>query len=88
MQKATMSATPTNSTVAAAVWPEGKLEVAGVELRRCTSGRGRATTKVTERKTVISSTSASVRNAASRQRRRKREKADDDGRRERQREPC
>ena len=37
-----MIAIPTNSTVAAAVWPEGKLDVDGVELRRTTDGRGRA----------------------------------------------
>src|SRR5258708_6660481 len=65
-----MSAIPTKNTVAAAVWPEGKLEVAGVEFRRGTAGRGRATTNVTERNTLISRTSASARNAASARRRR------------------
>ena len=66
----TMIASPTNETVAAAVWPDGKLDVDGVEFRRTTSGRGRATTKVTDRNTVISSASARTSNAASRQRRR------------------
>ena len=67
MRQATITAMPTNRTIAAAVCPDGKLDVAGVELRRGTSGRGRSTTKVTERNTVISRNSAIVRKAASRQ---------------------
>src|SRR4051812_30094906 len=61
-----MMAMPTKSTVAAAVWPEGKLEVAGVELSRITSGRGRGTTNVTDKHAVVSMSNARVRNAASR----------------------
>ena len=76
----TINATPTQSTVAAAVWPDGKLDVAGVELSRGTSGRGRATTNVTDKNTVISRTSARIRKAASRKRRRERRKPGDDGR--------
>jgi hypothetical protein len=70
-----MSAMPTNRTVAAAVCPDGKLPVDGVELSRGTAGRGRSTTNVTDRKTVISSASAIVSSAASRQRRRRARRA-------------
>src|SRR5690348_5547235 len=68
VQTATMSAMPTNRTVAAAVCPDGKLEVAGVEFMRGTAGRGRPTMNVMGRNTVISMISARIRKAASRNR--------------------
>src|SRR5262245_61839146 len=70
VEQNTIIASPANTTVAAAVCPDGKLDVAGVVFKRTTSGRGRATTNVTDRNTVTSRTNASVRNAASRHRRR------------------
>src|SRR5260221_496708 len=54
VHEATMSAMPKNSTVAAAVCPDGKLEVDGVMFIRGTAGRGRATMKGTGRNTVSS----------------------------------
>ena len=66
----TIKARPTYSTTAAAVWPEGKLEVGGAASSRCTAGRARSTSIVVVRNTVTSSTSAVARNASVRQRRR------------------
>src|SRR3954463_9578529 len=65
VQLNTISATPTVKTVAAAVCPDGKLDVDGVEFKRGTSGRGLPIKKVTDRNTVISTTSASTNMAAS-----------------------
>ena len=64
----TISAVPHQSASVAAMWPEGKLLVDGVESRRGTSGRGRSTTALATRKTVSSKPSAPTRKSASRQR--------------------
>src|SRR5205807_9636633 len=62
----TMSATAVNNTVAAAVCPDGKLDVAGVSFKRVTAGRGRPTANVVERNTLISSVIAIAMTLASR----------------------
>ena len=58
-----MSARPTYRTIAAAVCPDGKLEVGGPASRCGTDGRSRSTRNVVVTNVVTSITSAPTRNA-------------------------
>src|SRR5512135_2865778 len=62
----TRRATVMKKTVAAAVCPDGKLEVEGDAFKRGTAGRSRPMTNVVDKKTEISSTIAIARRAAPR----------------------
>ena len=70
VQNTIIARAPSNAT-AAAVCPEGKLDVGGTESSCDTGGRGRSTTKLDVMKTVTSRPNAPARDAGSVQRRKR-----------------